>query len=85
MSAVVEMANKVDAKRAFNLIAYSLLHGSEQPLYLEWAARQEELGPSAISSEADSLRRRKRRSGRRLRKKRIAPSSSFATFHSRPH
>lgn len=37
LSAVVEMDNQIDAKRAFNFIAYSHLKGSDQPLYLEWA------------------------------------------------
>lgn len=35
------MENTVDAKRAFNFIAYSHLKGSNQPLYLEWAAQNE--------------------------------------------
>lgn len=35
------MENSVDAKRAFNFIAYSRLKNSNQPLYLEWGRKNE--------------------------------------------
>uniref|UniRef100_A0A915E591 RRM domain-containing protein n=1 Tax=Ditylenchus dipsaci TaxID=166011 RepID=A0A915E591_9BILA len=73
LCAIVEMQNRMDAKRVFNRLAYSTLPGRDQPLYLEWAPLQVN---HAATFQVESTSREPDDQGTRLPKKVGAASSS---------